>query len=278
LRPNCEVCNFERVLLSASINLFDGEELLAAQLRCLRPHVEHLTVVYQTISNRGAAAVVDLEGLLSTYRRDGWLDEVCWYRPESPASPREHEHAKRRLGLRLACARGATHFMSLDVDEFYCAGPLSAARRHIERGGFDGTACRFVDYHARPIYQRTELARFDDENVFVPFIFSVAAAQRPTAPSFFRLFDPTRALPCERPYAFSPDELVMHHMTSVRRDRASLIRKFANSSTEWKLETPERLADLVLGFDPAKHHAPAVRVVDNQFGIELGTHPGSTTP
>jgi hypothetical protein len=39
--------------LGVSFNIFDGEEMLFFSLRNLRPMVDHINVVYQTISNYG---------------------------------------------------------------------------------------------------------------------------------------------------------------------------------------------------------------------------------
>ena len=259
------------MILSASINLFDGEELLPALLRNWRPRVEHLTVVYQDVSNRGTPAHVDFRAWMAGLLKLGWIDAAVSYDPlaRPDFSPREHERAKRHIGLELARLCGATHFLSVDVDEFYEATQFDAGREFVETGGFDGSACRLLEYHRFPTYQRYELATFDGEALFVPFIFSVEAGLKSQEPNFFELFDPTRALPCERPHTFSPDQLVMHHMTSVRRDRQSLLRKFSNTSAEWPLETPERLADLVLGFDPKIHAAPCVKETDNLFNIHF---------
>ena len=41
------------MILSASINLFDGEELLDAKLRALRSEIDHISIVYQTRSYVG---------------------------------------------------------------------------------------------------------------------------------------------------------------------------------------------------------------------------------
>ena len=47
--PLVEIKN--NMKLSASINLFDGEELLFTSLTNLRPVVDHISVVYQLKSN-----------------------------------------------------------------------------------------------------------------------------------------------------------------------------------------------------------------------------------
>lgn len=49
---------------TASINLFDGEELLPFQLENLRPVIDHISVVYQLKSDTGNNADSNIENLL----------------------------------------------------------------------------------------------------------------------------------------------------------------------------------------------------------------------
>jgi hypothetical protein len=261
------------VILSASVNLFDGEELLVPMLRALRPQVDHVSVVFQTISNWHQPTPVDLIGLIAELTRAGLIDDSVHYDPCHPdvvaRSPAAHESAKRTIGLELARSWGASHMLSLDVDEFFDAAQFTAARAAIDAAGWDATACRIQEYHARPIYQRTTLADYDRIDLYVPFIYAIApgAAFDPTI-DFFCTVDPTRKLAHRAPHAFAPAALLMHHMLSVRRSWDSLLRKFTNSTSRSPLEPLELLADLVATFDPATHVAPSVRVVPDRFGIE----------
>src|SRR5262249_21123885 len=117
------------VVLSASINLFDGHELLAPLVASLRDQVAHLSVVYQTVSFWGNAAADTLWSSIEALVRDGRIDDVRHYDGSARLgwSAKEQEAEKRTLGLELARNAGATHYLSLDVDEFYRPDELRRA-------------------------------------------------------------------------------------------------------------------------------------------------------
>ena len=50
--------------ISASYNVFDGEELLEKSISSIRDSVDFISVVYQTISNFGNNCSPDLEDIL----------------------------------------------------------------------------------------------------------------------------------------------------------------------------------------------------------------------
>jgi hypothetical protein len=260
------------LFLSACINLFDGHELLVPLVKHIRPEVDHLSIVYQSFSFCGNPAADDLVPLIDTLKGQAWIDDVMQYDPSSfPAStPKEHEARKRTVGFDAARAAGATHHLSLDVDEFYRAGEFRRAIRLICDEGFDATACRIQDYHARPIYRCRELARYHGIDLYVPFICRVDSnVHFDSALDFFCPVDPARRVRYKRPYVFPPDQLLMHHMTTVRGSRQSLVSKFVNSSSRsiFSVEDPAKLAELVWHFDPQRDAKPNVSVVVDEFGI-----------
>ena len=260
------------IRVSASINIFNAEELLAPALASLRPHVDHISVVYQTVSYWGNPAAKTLLPAIDSALARGLADDVAQYRPEKfPGdTPKRHEARKRTLGLDMALARKATHFLSLDTDEFYRPEEFCRAKQAIAAGGFDVTVCRIQDYHSRPIYQYRDLARYRDLDLYVPFICRVREGLAfDSTLDFFCAVDPSRRLPFARPHVFRPGELVMHHMTTVRCDRRSLISKFANAASRpvWQVEDPRELAGLVWNFDPRDHSAPPVTVVADEFQL-----------
>jgi hypothetical protein len=258
--------------LSASVNLFNGDELLLPALKSLRSSVDHISIIYQTISYWGNPAPETLTGSIVSAMEAGFADDAVEYDPgEFPAdAPKQHEARKRTMGISLAARKRATHFLSADVDEFYRPHEFRAAQQRIAAGGFDVTVCRIRDYHSRPVYRCADLAKYRQLDLYIPFICKVhdGVAFDPTL-EFFCAVDPSRRLPCQHPHVFSPEELVMHHMTTVRRDRVSLASKFANAASRrgWELESPHALAELVWRFDPRIHKAPVVEIVADEFGL-----------
>ena len=70
------------MILSASINLFDGEELLDAKLRALRSEIDHISIVYQTRSYTGNPCSPQLLGILDHLSKQGLVDELLEYQFE----------------------------------------------------------------------------------------------------------------------------------------------------------------------------------------------------
>ncbi len=260
------------MFLSGSINLFDGEELLAPLLLTLRPELNHISVVYQTVSYWGRSASEELVPFLRALKSEELIDDLLHYDPrEYSGTPKEHEARKRSLGLWLARAAGATHFISLDVDEFYRADEMRLAKRFIMERDFDVTVCRVQDYHSRSIFRCAGLADYSGADLYVPFICRVTDGREfDTRQHFFCCVDNSRRLAYEYAHAFPSGEIVMHHMTTIRRNHKSLVSKFVNSASRpvFPLENPEALADLVWRFDPRTHAAPRVSIVHDEFGLE----------
>jgi hypothetical protein len=258
------------VILSGSVNLFDGAELLPALLRVLRDELDHVSVVYQECSNWGSPIETDFGVTLRDLVGEGWVDEILCYEPgRLRGAPKQHEARKRTLGLDLARAAGATHFISLDVDEFYRADELRRAKALIVHYRYDATTCRIQDYHSRPIFRCVGLSRYLGMDLCVPLIYEIGDRQAfDVALGYFCCVDPSRRLPYTKPYLFPPDEILMHHMTTIRRSRASLAAKFANSSSRSVYESHWDLADLVWDFDPRRARSPRVEIVADEFDIE----------
>jgi hypothetical protein len=257
------------VILSGSINLFDGSELLRAQLTALRGELDHVSVIFQERSNRGARSLVPLAPLLRDLVDDGLVDEFVRCEPSLPTEPVLHESRKRTLGLDLARARGATHYLSLDVDEFYRPSELATAKAQVEQHGWDATACCVQDYHAGPCYRRVGLTRYLGMDLHVPLICEIGDRMRydPALP-YFCCIDPSRRTPFRSAHAFPPSEIVLHHMTTVRGSRASLVQKFANSTSRSRFQQPAELADLVWRWSPATRRTPRVEIVADEFSIQ----------
>lgn len=88
-------------------------------LKSIRENVEYITLVYQTISNRGNPISEAALDAIESARTGKLLDEVCLYEPDFRLSAKANETNKRSLGLELAKAKNCTHFFTMDSDEFY---------------------------------------------------------------------------------------------------------------------------------------------------------------
>lgn len=232
--------------LSVSINLFDSEELLEFSLKNIRPFADHISIVYQTISNFGNPANPGLEALLNQLKAEGLADELYLYHPNLKLKPFENETIKRQIGWKLAEKAKATHFMSKDCDEFYNPEEFRRAKEFILENDISCSVAHFVNYVVKPTYRSKTL-----HANFVPFICKLKPGIRHGGYTLFQrilkklgLFktfpfpvDPTRVLVgFSDVFCFSPENLIMHHMWCVRKD---LIMKYKNSS--WS-DNPENRA------------------------------------
>ena len=111
--------NIKKMVLGVSYNVFDGEELLEDSIKQIRSEVEHISVVYQTISNFGNKCDSELIPMLNNLVTQGLIDELFEYKPIVGIGGHYNEVTKRNIGLSLSIGAGCTHHMSMDSDEFY---------------------------------------------------------------------------------------------------------------------------------------------------------------
>ncbi|MFM7468291.1 MAG: hypothetical protein ACKO37_02175 [Vampirovibrionales bacterium] len=229
--------------LGISYSVFDGEELLEASLRCMRPHVHTIVVIYQTISYTGSVASPALRPLLNRLHQEGLIDRLIHYSTQLKRSPSGQERRKRNIGLRAIAQTACTHYMSMDTDEFYEPQAFSRAMDSLEASGYDASVCPMIHYFKSPLVQ---LAPFEQhQDYYVPCITKLPAqgtlqrmmvglplwgAYRHGKQKHYpSLSDSTRQLPFHQIKVFHADELVMHHMSLVRR---CITQKYQNTSAQ----------------------------------------------
>jgi hypothetical protein len=264
--------------LGVSYNVFDGEELLAFSLKAIREAVEHINVVYQTVSNFGNSCAPELKDMLLELRERKLVDELFEYVPDFGRRPDFNEAAKRNLGLQIAKQRGCTHFLSMDCDEFYDRRELAWAREYIEQNGIEASACGVLGHIKEPVFQ------FQGGTPYVPFIARIFPRSKIRLGSPFPLLtDATRRLNGDRKlflfkrkfHLFQKEELVMHHMGLVRRN---IFGKYQNSTSndggahsQKLLEFARRVRDWRFGEKLIHLHGEEITVVqvENKFNIQI---------
>ena len=210
--------------LGSSYNLFDGEELLESSINSIRNGVDFISVVYQTQSNQGNPGSEKVTDMLLNMVHDGLIDDVAHYSPDLSKHPHFNELAKRNIGLQLSKEAGCTHHMSIDTDELYDAEQFESAKKLIETGDYDSSACRLLTY-----YKNTSTVLDPMEDYFVSFIFKIREGIYYDIIKFPVLVDPTRRMPGHKFLEFPVDHLVMHHLSYIRKD---LKVKLENSSAK----------------------------------------------
>lgn len=187
----------------------------------------------------------------------------------------------------LAKKAGCTHFMSMDVDEYYVSDQLKTAKEKIIKNGIKASAACIIEYLKEPVYQMVNGYSFnmnkDFYTFYVPFIMKINKffLQKHGSSSFPCLVDPTRGLNCSKKfYLFPAHELAMHHMSSIRKN---LDKKYKNSnlmnSSDEVQKYVRNIQQQVLDFDFEKNkkfletysmfNQSLIRKVDNVFGIEF---------
>ncbi len=231
--------------LGISYNLFDGEELLEASINSVRDEVFHISVVYQTKSYYGDNASPELLSFLNRLKRQGLIDEIYLFDVDF-AKPAKHyyERQKRDIGLKIAKKSGCSHYLSMDVDEFYDKNQLRNAKNYILKNRIENSAVSVVEYLKKPEYKLLNGYTFEPVspyNFYVPFIMKIKKffPQKHNCKWYPCLVDPSRALNNnDKFYLFPIQDVVMHHMSTVRAD---LHKKYANSNLNMGDENTKKL-------------------------------------
>lgn len=210
-------------------SVYDGEELLEASIRAIRPEVDYVCVVWQRVSWYGVPADAGLLPLLEQLKEQNLIDEIVEYEVNLKWRPGKNETRKRNLGLKAARKAGCTYFMSMDTDEFYRQEELIKAKKFITERNITHSYCAVNAYGIKP----TEL--LNESGCCIQFFSRLTPfskhcnEHRATA-----LVDPTRKfshtpwwLGGSRHYFVNVCR--MHHYTYIRKN---LARKLQNSSCE----------------------------------------------
>lgn len=210
--------------LSASYVVFDGLETLEGSIKSIRESVDLVLVSYQTVSWGGTKASSDLIPTLQELKRKGLVDEIMEFtkfvpsslvRPEEVMQAKSFETVKRQSLLERSLGLGATHYLSMDADEFYIKSQFDLAKKTIEDDKLHATAVSYINYLTPTLHQGYSKFR-------VPFIYSIGQnSKHSSSQLMFGGVDPTRGIYDEsysRSKIFGKEEITMHHMEMVRND------------------------------------------------------------
>jgi len=252
--------------LAVCYNVFeDSLEHLKASIEQIRAFPNIVAVVYQKVSNHGNKQTWEYEKYLEHLKSIGLIDDILCYTPSNSLSVHRNEMEKRKIGRDIALLTNCTHWLSMDSDEYYYPEEFKKAIRKMDKKGYDATACCIQDYHSSPNYVVNDLQTY-----YVPFISKVKC-QYNFGASYFKYVDPTRGVTnYNEAYCFRPDEIIMHHMTTVRLDLKS---KYLNSSARvnmGSLDNIQSMVDRITTYDPydLRKDDPICGVVDDYFKVK----------
>lgn len=235
--------------LGVSYNIFDGEELLEGSIKCIRDHVDFISVVYQQISNFGNASNPRLTDFLNDLKIKGLVNEVYNYKPNIGAGGHQNEINKRNIGLYLSEGANCTHHMSMDSDEYYVVDEFKKMKADIELNDFDSSACQMLTY-----YHDFETILDPPEDYYVSLIYKIRKGINFTLGNPFPvLIDPTRSMTAGKCVTYNRETIQMHHMTGVRKNYRE---KLINSSASVNFK--DQIDSLVSYFDNWKYPMKAL--------------------
>ena len=213
--------------LGVSYNVFDAEELLEPSILAIRDVVDHISLVYQEVSNSNNPCSDRLVAIVHDLKKRGLVNKIYKFTPDLNKNSSLNEMAKRNIGLRIAKLNLCTHFLSMDADEFYDRDNFAKAKKIIQDNKMKGSAVRVQNHFKTP----ENAMIYKDIKYFVSFIYKIQWGKKFEFRAEFPVeVDPTRRIKTENQcYIFEPAELVMDHMTLVRKNiRAKLENSSAN--------------------------------------------------
>ena len=215
--------------LGISHNVFDGEELLEYSIKCVRPLAHHISVVYQTISNKGEKNIT-LENYLKELKTRQLIDFLYKYEPDLTISARENETKKRDIGLKIAKANSMQYFMTMDTDELYDKKQLVDALANFCIGDYDSSFCQMKTFYKVPTAELVP-----PETYYVPLFYRInkhSQIKQISDKDYPVTCDPTRRMRAGYVRVFTRDEIEMYHYSYVRNDIRSKIYNSSSGSNE----------------------------------------------
>lgn len=242
--------------LAAIYNVWDDWDLLYHSTENIRPLVDGVIIVASEKSNYGEVSPIPF-----------WGRDYLVQREPQFGHPMNSETDKRNYGLQIAREQGYTHFIMLDSDEFYEREAfLKEKQRFIDNPDLAGLVC------ATQVYFKSPTLTIGLDTTLVPFIHKLTPELKH---SFNRKYpyawinhqiriDPTRSLNIDSGVEWS--EIVMHHMSWIRKDYDKKIR---NSTARANIEKSTIKDDLLLAKDGVmcKFYGKVLHTVPNRFNL-----------
>lgn len=234
--------------LGVSINLFDGLELLEPCINQFKIIADHISIIYQKVSNHNQPAPPQDLKYLQDLRRNRKINNPYIYEPKNNLAASVNEINKRNIGLTIAKYNDCTHFMSIDVDEFYKPEDLIYAKNIIEHSNYDSSVCQLQTFYGTPEYCFAE-----PETYYVPLIYKIRPGLNFEFGEFPVLVDPTRKQTPGNLTIFERSEIEMYHLSYVRQNIRS---KLENSSA--RINFNDKIDSIVKYYDNWKPGQPGL--------------------
>jgi len=250
---------WDKMVLGAVWNFWDGEETLSESVDSIRKHVDFLGVVYQEKSNFGELRTPDDMRKIKAQFKSLKL-EVLHYEPKGRGTQGEIE--KRNQALDLCKAFGCTHLIVMDADEVYDPEKFAQVKADIDRYDYH-TTCAPMATH----YKFRGCILDPKEDYYVPLIYKIDDRCFGRCQAFPVVADPARKLTTAGKHirrVYVADEIEMQHLSFVRSDAESLARKLRNSSAS--VNWPDKIPFFIQQWE---NHKPGMPVSLPYRGTEF---------
>ena len=263
----------KKIKLGVSYNLFNGEELLKASILSIRNHVDYINVVWQDYSWTYEKANLKLKKILEELQHQGLVDEIIEYKVNKGINPRKGKCRKINLGIKDMKRKGVTHFLLMDVDEFYDGNEFEKAKRIVFEKRLTHSVCSIYDYRISSIYRMRDARDYCVGFIFkmTPFSYVVANEKINNMPCRIDLF---RTVPFFRLFGnrfYYLNCVSMHHMTGIRNDYDSKMKSTISVYSEEGRKAIEYYSDLQRKMGLMSEEEiinEGYIVVDDRFDIE----------
>jgi hypothetical protein len=170
------------------------------------------------VSNFGEPINQESLDILHQLQHEKLITSLTPYETDLSKNAQFNEIAKRNIGLTINKRFGMTHFMSMDCDEIYFEKELEYAKKVMEEGNFDSSACKMEFYYK---YPNIKIKKFFD--MYVSLIYKINHRKFILNEKWDIVIDPTRKMSVGNIKKFKSDEILMHHYSYIRKNIKSKI-------------------------------------------------------
>jgi len=215
---------------SVSYNVFDGVELLEDSINHVRDLVDHISIIFQTVSYWGTKLSKEEIDIVESLKERNLVDDLIYFNENIDV--RLIETYKRNLGKKIAKERGCTHYMTMDCDEFYTKDEFEKMIEYHEKNPTHVSYIPIDSYYKDTNYM-IDNSTYMDGDLYVSGFF-------PVINEIFLGYqlnikvDPTRKPNISdksKMKMWKKDEIKMHHLCYVR---ANIYQKVYNSYSKFR--------------------------------------------
>lgn len=220
----------------------DDMDMLKRSIKRHSLHVDKVFVCFQSTSNTFNQHILPIEELNDIYDLDVGL---LTFDPHKPLTTKQNERLKHDIMIQHAKKEGFTHFIMCACDHFYTPEQFEFAKEYHKKYDVDVSFSMMQTYYKQENWYVSPM-----EYYYMPFIHKMHPETKISyAIKYPVLVDPSvKVNTCFSHRVFTPDELLLHHYSMVRKD---IDKKFKNaaSSIRW---TKEQVKTFISEYQNAK--------------------------